>query len=225
MKYCDKCNIKIETHNSYCPLCQQTLSGQTNIEHIEKYPEYISPTRKLYPLTKKIILFVTIVSIIVLLVINLATYKENPAMWSLIPIGGIAYFWFLVTLGILSRHNIAFKFAALTTLLIGLLILIDFRSDGGGWSYNYVMPLLLTLCNLSVSVIILIKRMDYRDYIVYLLMIVVFSIVPLVLLLVNVIDEAWPALVSFGLAIFILSFIIFFFPKSIKDEIKKRFHA
>ncbi|MFA7561759.1 MAG: DUF6320 domain-containing protein, partial [Candidatus Izemoplasmatales bacterium] len=64
-----------------------------------------------------------------------------------------------------------------------------------------------------------------RDYIVYLLMIVIFSIVPLILYALNIVDEPWPALVSFGLALFILLFIIFFFPKSIKDEIKKRFHA
>jgi hypothetical protein len=44
-------------------------------------------------------------------------------------------------------------------------------------------------------------------------------------LFVKVITEPWPAIMAFALAVSILLFIIFFFPKSIKDEIKKRFHA
>jgi len=67
--------------------------------------------------------------------------------------------------------------------------------------------------------------MNYRDYIFYLLIIIIFSLVPLALAAFKVLDVAWPSIASFGLAISILLFIIFFFPKSIKEEIKKRFHA
>ncbi len=223
MKYCDKCKIKIDTKKTYCPLCQQTLSGEISDDLIEKYPEYISVNRKVYPVTKRIIMFVTIVSMIILLVINFATY--NGRLWSLIPIGSIFYFWILVSVGIFSKANIAFRLATLTSLLIALLVLIDEASLSEGWSYNYLMPILLTVCNLAISVIILIKRIDYRDYILYLLTIVIFSIIPIVLVFFKVITIIWPSLIAFGLAISILLFIIFFFPKSIKDEIKKRFHA
>jgi len=223
MKYCDKCKIKIDTNRTYCPLCQQTLSGESSTNLIEKYPEYISVNRKVFPLTKRIILFVTIVSMIILLVINLANY--NGKLWSLIPIGSIFYFWILVSVGIFSRQNIAFKLAFLTSLLIALLILIDEASFSEGWSYNYLMPILLSVCNLAISVLLLIKRMDYRDYILYLLTIIILSLIPVVLVFFNIITIIWPSLIAFGIAVSILLFIIFFFPKSIKDEIKKRFHA
>lgn len=223
MKYCDKCKIQIKTNNSYCPLCQQVLSAEQEETVVEKYPEYISINRKVYPLTKRIIMFVTIVSMILLLVINLSSY--NGKMWSLIPIGSIFYFWILISVGIFSRHNIAFRLAFLTSLLIGLLVLIDEASFQAGWSYNYLMPILLSVCNLAISTIILIKRIDYRDYIIYLLTIVLLSIAPIILVFTGIVTETWPSIVAFGLAITILLFIIFFFPKSIKDEIKKRFHA
>ena len=223
MKYCDKCKISIDTNNNYCPLCQQILEGDQKKELTEKYPEYVSVNRKIYPITKKIIMFVTIVSIIILLIINLATF--NGRWWSLIPIGSTFYFWVLISVGVFSRQNIAFKLAFLTSLLIGLLILIDEATLKEGWSYNYIMPLLLFTCNLAITGIILIKRIDYRDYILYLLTIVILSLVPIILLFVNIISEPWPAIMAFALAISILLFIIFFFPKSIKDEIKKRFHA
>lgn len=223
MKYCDKCKISIDTNHNYCPLCQQVLEGEVGKGFIEKYPEYVSVNRKIYPITKKIIMFITLVSIIIILVINLASYDGK--LWSLIPIGSIFYFWILISVGIFSRHNIAFRLAFLTSLLIGLLILIDEASLQAGWSYNYLMPFLLTTCNLAISVLILIKRIDYRDYILYLLTILILSLVPLVLLFVGIITISWPAITAFALAISILLFIIFFFPKSIKDEIKKRFHA
>jgi hypothetical protein len=223
MKYCDKCKISINTNHEYCPLCQQVLEGEVAQEHVEKYPEYISVNRKIYPITKRIVMFLTIVSIIIILVINLATYDGK--MWSLIPIGSIFYFWILISVGAFSRHNIAFRLAFLTSLLIGLLILIDEASLQAGWSYNYLMPFLLATCNLAISTIILIKRIDYRDYILYLLTILILSLVPVILLFFKIITIAWPAITAFALAISILFFIIFFFPKSIKDEIKKRFHA
>ncbi len=96
--------------------------------------------------------------------------------------------------------------------------------DDKGWALNYVTPLAFLACNLAISFIIWIKRINYREYLIYLLTILVFSLVPIVLLLVNVITEEWPAVASFGAALFILLVIIFFFPKSIKNEIKKRFH-
>ncbi|MDY0139550.1 MAG: DUF6320 domain-containing protein [Candidatus Izemoplasmatales bacterium] len=223
MKHCDKCKITINTHNNYCPLCQQVLEGETDSKVIEKYPEYVSLNREVYPLTKKILMFFTFVSIIILAIINLASYDGK--LWSLVPIGSIVFFWILMSVGVFSRHNIAFKFATITLLLIGLLILIDVMAENSGWSYNYLMPFLLSSCNLAISTTILVRRIDYRDYILYLLTILILSLIPIALVFGNIIDITWPSITSFALAITILFFIIFFFPKSIKDEIKKRFHA
>jgi len=225
MKRCDKCNITIETKQKYCPLCHQVLSGETDESFREVYPEYVSIRRMVLPTTKKVLMFLTLISIIILGTINWMYFEGS--YWSLIPIGGIAYFWFLLRIGILSRRNIAFRLGLGTVLLIVLLVLIDYSSfsENNGWSINYLMPLLLLSCNFAISIIIWIKRMNYRDYIFYLLIIIIFSLVPLALAAFKVLDVAWPSIASFGLAISILLFIIFFFPKSIKEEIKKRFHA
>jgi hypothetical protein len=225
MKKCDKCNIEIETNQKYCPLCHQVLSGETDPDFIEVYPEYISLTRKILPTTKKAILFLMVLSIVILGLINIFAYDGS--YWSLIPIGSILYSWLVLRVGVLSRRNVAFRIAFLTTLLIGLLILIDYRSfpDNNGWSVNYLMPILLFSCNIAISAIIWIRRLNYRDYFFYLLIVIIFSLVPLILVAFDVIVVLWPSLVAFGVAIFILLFLIVFYPKSIKEEIKKRFHA
>lgn len=223
MKYCDKCNVKIKTNHDYCPLCHQTLEGENEEEVIEKYPDYQTNIRGLKSMTKRIMLFVSVTSIVILLIINALTGLENP--WSLVPIGSIIYFWLLMTVGIFSRHNIAFKIFVLTITLIFLVYLIDEASASNGWALNYVAPILLLSCNLAISFIIAIRKINYRDYISYLLLIVLFSVAPIILILFGVVDVLWPAIATLGFAIFILLFIIFFFPKSIKEEIKKRFHA
>jgi|AntAceMinimDraft_18_1070375.scaffolds.fasta_scaffold00003_11 CDP-diglyceride synthetase len=225
MKKCDKCNIEIETNQLYCPLCHQVLTGETDPDFKEVYPEYISLTRKILPTTKKALLISMILSIIILGLVNVLSFKGS--YWSLVPIGSILYFWFVVRIGVLSRRNVAFRLAFLTTLLIGLLILIDFRSfpDNNGWAVDYLMPILLFSCNLAISVIIWIKRLNYRDYFFYLLIVIIFSLVPIILVVFDVIKVMWPSVVAFGVAIFILLFLVVFYPKSIKEEIKKRFHA
>lgn len=225
MKKCDKCNITIETKQPYCPLCHQVLSGETDPDFKEVYPEYVTLRRQVLPITKKILLFLTILSIIILAIINIADF--NGRYWSLIPIGSIVYFWFLVRVGVFSKRNIAFRLGLLTVLLILLLIAIDYSNieANNGWSINYLMPILLSSCNLAISVIIWVRRLNYRDYFFYLLIVIIFSLVPLILGLFKVVEVLWPSLTSFAIALFILLFIVLFFPKSIKEEIKKRFHA
>ncbi|MCK4551667.1 MAG: hypothetical protein KAU02_02030 [Tenericutes bacterium] len=225
MKKCDKCGITINTKQQYCPLCHQVLNGETYTDFKEVYPEYVSLRRQVLPITKKILLFFTIISIIILGIINIA--DRSGVYWSFIPIGSIIYFWFLVRVGVFSRRNIAFRIALLTVLLILLLIYVDYSTtiENDGWSTNYVMPILLLSSVLAITFIIWLRRINYRDYFFYLLIILTFSIVPLILAFANVVTVFWPSITAFGAATFILLFIIFFFPKSIKEEIKKRFHA
>jgi hypothetical protein len=225
MKTCNKCNITIDTKQPYCPLCHQILEGETNHNFKEVYPEYALLRRKVLPITKKIIFFLSFTSIIILAIINIA--ENSGTYWSLIPIGSILYFFTLVRVGVLSRRNIAFRIAFLTILLILLLIYIDYNSvmENNGWSINYLMPILLLSSNLAISAIIWIRRLNYRDYFFYLLIILIFSLIPLLLTFFDVVTVLWPSITSFTTAISILIIIIIFFPKSIKEEIKKRFHA
>ncbi|QLY40895.1 hypothetical protein HF295_08515 [Hujiaoplasma nucleasis] len=223
MKYCNKCEITIKTNHEFCPLCHQTLETTKSEEVIEKYPTYEGNLRPVKSLLKKIMLFLSTTSIVILVILNIITGLEQ--LWALIPIGSILFFWIFMTVGILSRHNIASKLFFLTIVTILFLYMVDELSFSEGWALDYVAPLLLLTCNFSISLIIWIKRINYRDYISYLLLIVIFSIIPVVLLLLKVINVEWPSLTSVAFAVFIFFFIIFFFPKSIKDEIKKRFHA
>jgi hypothetical protein len=225
MKHCDKCNVEIRSNRKYCPLCHQSLSGETTDLPKEIYPEFMTMRREVQPFMKKLLMVASILSIVVLLTIDLI--EADGRLFSLIPIGAILYFWLVVRYGILTKQNVAFRVAFLTTILIVVLNLFDQNFTDPihrGWALNYVTPLLLLADNIAILGIILIKRINYRDYLFYLLTILVFSLIPLILAFFRVITIVWPSIATFSAAILILLVIVFFFPKHIKDEIRKRFH-
>jgi hypothetical protein len=225
MKHCDKCRVDVDTNLKYCPLCHQLLTGDKVEGKVERYPEFVPLRREILPITKRILMILSVVSIMTLLLINLMDY--NGKLWSLIPIGSIFYFWMLVRYGILTKQNMAFRLAFLTTILIAILNFFDLNAGDNvyeGWAINYVTPFALLACNMAISVVILVKRLNYRDYLFYLIAIIVFSLVPLILAAFDVVTIHWPSIVSFTGAVLILLGINFLFPKSIRDEIRKRFH-
>jgi hypothetical protein len=225
MKHCDKCNVEVRSNRKYCPLCHQSLQGDNVESFQEVFPEFIQLRREVLPFTKKILTTLSIVAIVVLLSVDFL--EADGRFFSFIPIGAILYFWLVVRYGVLTRQNVAFRIAFLTTILILVLNLFDQNYtviEHRGWALNYFTPLALLACNVAILVIIWIKRINFRDYLFYLMTILIFSIIPLILAFFRVITIAWPALSAFSAAILILLVIIFFFPKHIKDEIKKRFH-
>jgi hypothetical protein len=223
MKTCDKCKITINTSYEYCPLCHQSLQGEVEKNFIELYPKSQNHIRKILPNTKKVIFFTTVVTIIILIITNLLF--RNDTIWSLLPIVSIIWFWLLIRLGVFSRTSVAFKMAGITVILISLIVFVNLNKFSENlWSINYVMPALLTVCNLAIFTVMWIRRLNYREYLFHLTIVFALSIVPIVLYLVNVIESPLPSIITFGISLLIILFIAIFFPKAIKEEIKKMFH-
>lgn len=223
MKTCDKCKITINTTFDYCPLCHQSLQGNVEEDFIEIYPKTQKAIREILPITKKIIFFTTFFIIFVLITMNL--FVNDDSMWSLLPIVSIIWFWLLIRFGVLSRNTVAFKMAGITVILILLIVFINLNKFSENlWSINYAMPALLTACNLAIFTVMWIRRLNYREYLFHLLMVFVLSIIPLILYFINIIESALPSILTFGISLLTLLFIVIFYPKSIKEEIKKTFH-
>ena len=115
MKTCNKCNITISTDNDYCPLCHQTLSGSVDENHVELYPHMNIKNKNLSPKAQKIILFFTILSIIVLSIINVI--HKGSGFWSLIPIGAIVYLWLLIKFVVFTRSSSIVRITTITLFI------------------------------------------------------------------------------------------------------------
>ena len=222
MKECNKCKITIETHYEYCPLCHQTLTGETDKDYVELYAskEYVDHIPKR---TYDIFLFIGILSIIVLGVVNLVTMKYG--FWSLIPIGSIIYVYNLLRFGILSKIN-AMKRVTVNTLILFLLILFIniFINHDSLWSVDYILPSLIMTNNFTVLIIMLIRNRDFKEYARNLLLLVLFSSIPLILYYTPLTDIAIMPIFTIAQGLSILLFMIVFYPKILKDVLQKTFH-
>lgn len=223
MKTCSQCGVHVKTVHHHCPLCHHELTGTMPEGCIEAYPPKTVTRRTLLPVTKKVLFTLTSVAIVTLVLINLLAPHET--WWSLIPIGSVLYFWLVVRIGVFSRRNVAFRVAVLTIVLIAIVNLIDiFYGGNKGWARHYVTPFILLSADLALGVLLWFKNTDYRDYLLYMLTIILFSLAPLVLYFIGLIDVLWPAVTVFGSALLMLWMITLFFPSAIRDEIKKRLH-
>lgn len=220
MKNCVKCHVQVKTTRKTCPLCGQILETITD-DDLNIYPHYHSDEKHLNILLR-ILLFISILSILVTVLINFLTYSGS--LWSVYVILGILYGWILLRLTIMSRTNIAGRLLIqmITTSLVTYGI--ERVSGDDDWALEYVVPFICIVTMISIVMILLIKKMKFNDYLSYLLLSVVISWVPMILYWTRVVKVLWPSITAAAVAVAIVLGMIIFADTATKDELKKRFH-
>lgn len=222
MKVCQKCKVNVDTYRKTCPLCGQILhDDENNREYENLYPDYEFPNRKVN-LVMRILLFASISSIGIALMVNILTFSGS--YWSFYVILGVLYAWILLRITIISRKNIADKLLIQLFALSILTYGVELISESSGWALEYVVPFLCIATTIAIVIIIMIKPMRYSDYVSYFLIIFLISWVPLILYFSSVINIAWPSVTAASFSLMILFGMITFADRATKDELKKRFH-
>jgi len=70
-----------------------------------------------------------------------------------------------------------------------------------------------------------IKKLKIEEYIVYLIIDILFGIVPLILLLLDIVNVVYPTLICVVESVISLSILILFEGKALKAEIVRRMHV
>ncbi len=223
MKECNKCKITIKTSHHYCPLCHQTLTGEDIPDYEELYPVKEPHIENLPPRFERIFLFISILSIVVLGIINFL--NRTYGFWSLIPIGALAYFWILIKFYVFTKTNSIIKISVSTILVTTFLIFINLSLDTSDlWSIDYALPSLIMTNNFIILLIMLIQNKPFRHYAFHLFLLVLFSLTPSILYLAGVSNEYTMALLTFAHGLLMFMFMIIFFPNVLKEVLKKIFH-
>ncbi|MDD2376056.1 MAG: DUF6320 domain-containing protein [Clostridia bacterium] len=221
MKICKNCKVKVISNNKGCPLCKTVLtpSDEKVIEDI--YP-IIKTNFKKYNMLTRIFLFLSILGAIVTIIINYATY--NGLLWSVISIAFILYFWSIISHAIKHNINIAYKFLVQTICISLLTIIIDYIMGYTGWAVNYVVPELIITANIAVLILIIVNRMNWYNYVLYQMAIVILGFIPLILFFLGIIHEPWSTTISVVVSLMILCGTMIFSDKNVKNELKRRLH-
>ena len=155
--------------------------------------------------------------------INYATYSGS--LWSVIVIGLMAYGVLTVKYSFLRHSNLASKIFRQTVAAQALLVALDHSTGYNGWSVNYGIPSTILFADLSVVFLILVNRMNWQSYFMYQIAITAFSFIPLILWAAGLLTRPTLALITTAVTEFILAVTIVLGDRSVKTELKRRFHV
>jgi hypothetical protein len=213
--------VNIENPVEHCPLCYSVLTQYNSEPEVLSYPDLIEQAEK-YNIIYRILLFLSITVGGGCLTINILTYVDY--WWSFIVIANILYMWVTIGTAIRKHTRIGFNILIQAISLSALLIIIDYFAGNNHWALNYAVPLLLVTAMLSITIIIIVKRIALNRFILYFFLIALLGFIPVILLAFNVVTVAWPSIASAFYSAISLVSIFIFADNATKIELKKRFH-
>lgn len=231
MKYCRRCGLSVHTKEDSCPLCASRLSDSDGTAEITEqgheddividiYPKGEEARR--YNFKFRLILFLSIVAASACLLINILEYRG--ILWSLIVVGGIGFFWAALVYPFAVRKNIGHYITVDAVCACLFFIVAQIVIKTKGWSLDYVIPFLFIAAMTIISLIILIKRMKWREYAMYQFVAIFFGLLPVISVISGLVIIRWPSIVSAFYSLITFLGMLIFADKKYKNELIKRFH-
>lgn len=155
-------------------------------------------------------------------VINYAVYSGF--MWSVIAIGSIGYTAVTVRYSIMRHANLGSKIMTQTIGAQILLVLIDYMTGYRGWSVDYAIPGTILFADAAIVFLIIVNRLNWQSYFMYLITLTIFSIIPMILWFTGLIANPVMAVITFILSVLILLVVVILGDRSVKNELIRRFH-
>lgn len=249
MKYCKNCALNVNTQQPLCPLCASDLSDAENGACAAcpaedggaacpdgacpdgVCPDDVFPDDGLYPassgaikydLTFRIFLFLSVLAVGGCVLINILAY--NGILWSLIVAGGVGFAWAAVGYPFIARKNVGHHIMVDAVCLCLFFVMAQFVTKTTGWSLDYVIPFLFIAATTVITLVILIRRMRWREYALYQFITIILGLLPLISVVAGLVESAWPSIASAFYSFFTLLGMFIFADKKYKNELIKRFH-
>lgn len=228
MHYCKHCKVNVSTDTEYCPLCHRLLKKSEKVETRLTFPKNQQVEKK-RNLLKILINILCPILILATILINLLTYSG--VLWSVIDTMGIIYVWLLGMWSFRKDSGLGTKI--LVNVIAINLILISVNIFGYNlatlpgelWALSYTIPFLLSGVILINNVLILIKKFAIKEFLISQLSLCIISITFFILMLcLDPVSILFPKLIVGSLALVSLISMFVLAPKSLAQEVKKKFH-
>lgn len=156
--------------------------------------------------------------------VSLATYGAGERWWAVIAAGGMIYAALTVRYSLMRRSNLA---GILLSQSLGadlLFVLIDSLMGFQGWSFNYAIPSLILFDVIVIIFLIVVNRLNWQSYFMYQIAITIFSFIPLILWSAGLMTRPLMAVITTVLSVSVLIITVLLGDRSVKKELKRRFH-
>lgn len=217
MLYCKKCKISISGNFKYCPLCKGEVAGQPS-DNI--FPQLKKPVLSRY-FSYRITSFICATFIIIFTAIY---FLNNQAHWALISIAGIGCLWVNITTGILYKDNVLKNITSQYYTIMCIMLIIDFFTGFEKWSIIWVLPNFFMGLIISTLISGIVLKLPFDEYVIYLLCDTILGFTQIILVVLNVNNFIYPAIICILFLLICDLFILIFGSKYIKKAIVRLFH-
>lgn len=219
MKYCSKCQMKVQNQLNNCPLCGQSLES-VEFEIERDYPEQFTKKRRFS--IRKFIIFLAMVIISFSFISGI--FQDFQWNWVLIITASTLYVTISAILGSRVKRNIGPNILTQVIGISALSIIIDYFLGYSGWSLDIIFPLDLMAGTTIITVMILLNPKRFTDLVIYQLMFGLMGIVILAMIYFQVIIFRQIAIIGSYYTIITCVGLFFFADRQMIHELKKKFH-
>lgn len=184
------------------------------------YPKKLSSKKG--DLIFKIFLISSVILGIILFIINKLTTPNIP--WATLTNAGIIYIWITVFYSINKNTNIAGHVLIQAIAISLLTVFIDYKLGFEKWSINISIPIIIIIANVTMLVLTIVSYKKYIKYAIYQLIIVLFSMVPVILLGENILENRVLSIIASSISIINLILTLILSTKDVKEAIIRKFH-
>ena len=164
----------------------------------------------------------SVILAIVLFVINKLTVPNIP--WAALANAGIIYIWIVVLYSIKRNINIAGHVLLQTIALSVLTVFIDYELGFKGWAIDIAIPIIIIVANATMLILTIVSYKKYLKYAFCQLMIVLFSMLPLVLVNKNIVHNKILSIIASCISILNFIITLSLTVKDLKQAIIRKFH-
>lgn len=184
------------------------------------YPKKLSSKKG--DLIFKIFLISSVILGLFLILINKLTTPEIP--WAALSNSGIIYIWITVFYSIKKNINIAGHVMIQAIAISLLTVFIDYKLGFEKWSINISVPIIIMIANVTMLILTIVSHKKFIKYAIYQLIIVLFSMIPIILMSENIIKNKVLSIVASSISILNLILTLSLCAKDVKSAIVRKFH-
>lgn len=184
------------------------------------YPQKLNSKKS--NLILKLGLLISVLLAILLVVINKLTSPQIP--WAAIANGGIIYVWIVLFYSIRKNINIAGHVLLQTIAISCFTVYIDYELRFRGWSIDIVVPILVIISNIAMLVLTIVSHKKFIKYAIYQLLIVLFSLVPIIFVTENMVQNKTLSIIANGISILNLGVSLVLCARDVKEVMIRKFH-
>ena len=184
------------------------------------YPQKLS-SAKGDKIIKILALVSTFIAILLVVINKLTTPNIH---WAALANAGIIYTWITVIYSIKRNINIA-GHVLLQTIAISILNLyIDYQLGFYMWSLSISIPIMIIVSNITMLVLTIVTHKKYIKYAIYQLIILIFSMLPVVLISEDIVQFKVLSIIAVGISILNLILTLILCANAVKDAVVRKFH-